>query len=126
MEKIDVISVSQVGRTVELEDYPPLEDSDLVKIIDESKYGIALHDLFDIPDDEPLPIHIHPKTLVSMVQEIELSRTDRHRISLLETALEKYGKHKSDCLLILWTTMHSLQKSTLEYGCTCGLDEIKG
>jgi hypothetical protein len=126
MEKVDVISVSQVAKTIEVEDYPPLEDNDLVKIIDESKYGIAFHDLFSIPDDEPLPIHIHPKTLISMVQEIEASRVDRHRVSLLETALEEYGKHKSDCLLILWPTMHSLQKNILEYGCTCGLDEIKG
>ncbi len=126
MEKVDVISVSQVAKTVEVEDYPPLKDEDLVKIIGESKYGIALHDLFNIPDDEPLPIHIHPKTLISMVQEIEAGRMNGHRTSLLETALEEYGKHKKDCLLVLWTTMHSLQKNTLEYKCTCGFDEIKG
>lgn len=126
MEKVDVISVSQVAKTVEVKDYPPLKDKDLVKIIDESKYGIALHDLFNIPDDEPLPIHIHPKTLISMVQEIEVGRVDRHRISLLETALEEYGKHKKDCLVVLWLTMTRLHRRTLEYKCTCGFDEIKG
>jgi hypothetical protein len=126
MEKVDIISVSQVAKTVEIEDYPLLKDEDLVKIIDESKYGIALHDLFSIPDDEPLPIHIHPKTLISMVQEIEVGRVDRHRISLLETALEEYGKHKRDCLFHQWHRMTGLQKATLRYECTCGFDEIKG
>ena len=48
------------------------------------------------------------------------------RLSLLEIALEEYGKHKRDCLVLLWNTMHPLQKSTLVYECTCGFDEIKG
>lgn len=73
-DTIEVLSVSEVAKVIKIEDYPPLTDKNLEDIIDGSKYGLAMHLVFDIPDDEPLPIHIHPKTLLSMVQEIQACR----------------------------------------------------
>ena len=73
-DEIEMVSVSQVAKTIQVKYYPALSEEDLDNIVKESKYGLAMHALLEIPDDDPLPIHIHPKTLLSMVQEIQTHR----------------------------------------------------
>jgi len=76
MAEIEIYSVSQAAEVVEIGDYPPLSDEQLDELIDWAKYGLALHGLLGFPDDDPLPVHIHPKTILAMVQEIQVGRAN--------------------------------------------------
>ena len=82
-DTIEILSVSEVAKVIKIEDCSPLTDGELESMIGELKYGLAMHLVFDIPDDEPLPIHIHPTTLLSMVQEIQACRRYlEHRLNM--------------------------------------------
>ena len=72
---MQVTQVSEAARRTEIPAYEPLPEENLTQIVHVCQYGLALHRLVGVAENErPLPMHIHPATLLSMIQEIR-----RHR-----------------------------------------------
>ena len=75
MDNMEIVSVSEQTKNMEEPQLEPLTKEVLGQIKSKVMWGWTLHHLMGIGEnDRPLPVHIHPKTLLAMVQEIERSR----------------------------------------------------
>lgn len=68
---LEIQSVSQVASIVPDESYDPLTDKELADIKKTAKWGKVLHDMLGLTEcNDALPLIIHPRILLSMIQEI--------------------------------------------------------
>lgn len=75
MSDLQIISVSEEAEKVDIPDYPSISNEGLDNLEHVMRYGLALHQLTGIKSTErALPLHIHPITILSMIQEIRRSR----------------------------------------------------
>lgn len=71
MTDIKVVRVSSQAQRIEIPEYPPLSDENLDKLVETGKYGLAVHRMVGIDETgDPLPVHIHPATWLSLIQEV--------------------------------------------------------
>lgn len=76
---LEIITVSDLARQIELPQVVPLSDDELAKIERTMRRGLVLHQAMKWqPGELPLPLHVHPNVILAMVQEIRRAREANH------------------------------------------------
>lgn len=71
--KIDLASEQAKGVDIPVLDKLP--ESTLTEIENVMRYGLFLHKALGIKENErPLPVHVHPSVILSLIQEIRENR----------------------------------------------------
>lgn len=74
-DQLVVCTVSELAQQTELPQVPPISEDGLTQLERVMRYGLAMHNALGIaPQECALPLHIHPITILSLVQEISHGR----------------------------------------------------
>lgn len=73
--QLRITTLSSLAQQIDLPAVPPLSDEELNKIERAMKRGLALHQVMKWkPGELPLPVHVHPNTILALVQEVRRAR----------------------------------------------------
>lgn len=87
-DELQIVTVSELTQHQDIPECPPLTEEVLDQIVKTMRKGLVLHRILQIkPNERPLLVHVHPETLLSLVQEVRRLRLVAERYNEVVQAL---------------------------------------